>query len=141
MNYNMAKEIGFFTGKEVGDSYRVARRMISLDENIGLEEIYATKLLHMVILGLAFKSFRREDYPYAKLGEILMILELPLEKVKEFVLTTAMTYYPDSVYAEMKEDLVEFMTMEESEGKQNLNLTRGCVVSYCKEIGFHVSSL
>ena len=141
MNYNMAKEIGFFSGKEVGDSYRIARRMISLEENIGLSEMYATKILHMVILGLGFKSFRREDYPYAKLGEIFMILELPMEKVKEFVLTTAMTYYPDSVYADMKNDIIEFMTLDESDSKKYLNLTRGCVAAYCKEIGFQVSNL
>lgn len=97
---NIAKEIRFYSGKEVRDAEAVVDRVMHAKKRDHWT-IYGGYFATLFLLCTGFKKVAvAGGMPVVTVEEVTEFLSKPVDEQKEYLVTASMTYMPDAVYEE-----------------------------------------
>ena len=119
MDYNLAREIRFFSENEVSDAQRIADRILY---NVELNHwvLYSSYLYALLILCIAHKKINNGEMPIVYTSDIREILNLPINEVKEFIMSTSMVHFPQVTYNKSHQMIQDIMKTRPKESESIL---------------------
>ena len=119
MDYNLAREIRFFSENEVSDAQRIADRIL---HNVELNHwvLYSSYLYALLILCIAHKKINNGEMPIVYTSDIHEILNLPINEVKEFIMSTSMVHFPQVTYNKSHQMIQDIMKTRPKESESIL---------------------
>lgn len=123
MDYDLAKQIRFYSGNEVKDVINVAERIV-YDQKFSHWVLYSTYIYAGIILCIAYKKIEAQKMPIVTVSEMREKLNLSAEELKEYFLTVSMTHFPKTVYVNSQKYLQDFLKTKPKEGESCVESAR-----------------
>ena len=115
MDLNLAKEIRFYSGKEVRDALVMADRILHRKKRDHWN-VYGSYFIALFLLCMGFKKISSsESLPVVTMSEVKDFLSKPVDEQKEFLLNVSMIYMPDAVYDEVHDILQKVLNTKSKE--------------------------
>lgn len=123
MDFNVAKQVRFYSDNEVKDVINVAERIV-YDQEFSHWVLYSTYIYTGIILCIAYTKLEAHEMPEVKVSEIREKLKLSAEELKEYFLTVSMTHFPKTVYVNSQKYLQDFLKTKPKEGESCVEAAR-----------------
>ena len=126
MDYNLVREVRFFSGEVYKDITNVSQGIVMADKEKKMDhwEIYSVYVISAIITCLAFRSMlcSPDHIPEVKISELKAKLEQPADKIKEFILMSAVSiplsaYLSKDEYEKIDEAIKNFLKAQPKESE------------------------
>ena len=133
MDYDLAKQIRFYSGHEVKDVMNIAERIVH-NEKFSHWVLYSTYIYAGIILCIAYKKIEAQEMPIVTVSEMREKLSLSAEELKEYFLTVSMTHFPKTVYENSQKYLTDFLKTKPKEGESCVETARECFENFFSQL-------